>query len=72
MTQAMNDEIKYDRPHRALGTPARRRVIDGYPAGYVAELARAFLVQADQRPIKRRQRPPSPGFRTATAVRVGG
>jgi hypothetical protein len=61
MNPAVNDQINYDRPHRALDARAGRRVIDGYPAGYLTELARPFLARADRKPGSRAARVRHPG-----------
>ena len=40
MNRTLKDQTENTRPHRAARIRASRRMIDGYPAGYVAELAR--------------------------------
>ncbi len=71
MNPALNDQIIYDRPHRALDTRAGRRVIDGYPPGYLTELARPFLARADRKPSARAGRAHNPGSRPETTRPAG-
>ena len=40
MRPMQTDQIEYGRPQRAPRIKGSVRVIDGYPAGYVAQLAR--------------------------------
>jgi hypothetical protein len=70
MTRSLKDQTENARPHRAVKPRAPRRVIDGYPAGYVAQLARPLMARAagytGEHPALTR---PS-GFRMQTSARV--
>jgi hypothetical protein len=46
MNPTPKQQSQYDRPSRALRSGASRRLIDGYPAGYLAELARPLGARA--------------------------
>lgn len=46
MTRSLKDQTENTRPQRAAKPRAPRRVIDGYPAGYVAQLARPLMARA--------------------------
>ncbi len=64
MTRTLKDQTENTRPHRAARTRAPRRVIDGYPAGYVAQLARPLAAGRSQR---RRTHDPQPARRPPSA-----
>jgi hypothetical protein len=69
MTRTLKDQTENTRPHRAASTRAPRRVIDGYPAGYVAQLARP-LAAAGRSAAERTTRARPAGLRLQTSAQA--
>ena len=70
MTRSLKDQTENSRPHRSVKPRARRRVIDGYPAGYVAQLARPLAARSVHDAAERPALRGYSGFRLQTSVQA--